>query len=178
MKQKDYLDPLLTKISSDDTLLEEIIAQSLSETDSINKALLHLKEKEDIETDFNKIYNFKSFGSLTTSKGENEDNSSKILNLSASKLLSTDDDDLEFINYAQILKAEDETLTYKDPSPISDVETLLEQVAALDMTEDSAKITITPPTGENKSKVNYIALTIELVVLTTGIVIIKKKVIK
>ena len=174
----DYLDPLLTKISSDDTNLEEILVSSLSDTDSFKKALLYLKEKQGIDIDFKNIYNFKSFGSLTSSKGSNVNSSSKILNLTASKLLSTDDDDLEFINYAQIVKAVDEKLTYKDPSPISDAGTLLEEIGALEMTQDSAKITITPPTGKNKSSINYIAVAIELIVLTTGIVIIKKKVIK
>ena len=65
-------------------------------------------------------------------------------------------------------------LTYKDPSPISNVATLEEQVQALSMTQDSATITILPPTGKQED-INYTLLILELAILSTGIIIIKKK---
>lgn len=173
----DYLDPKLTKIASDDEDLTEIKVSDLTETDSFNKALLYLKYKEGIDTNFEKLYDFKSYGTLTTTKGSEVDKASKTLHIDSSKLLSSNEEDLEFISYAQIVKGNIDKLTYKDPSPISNAATLEEQVQALSMTQDSATITILPPTGKQED-INYTLLILELAILSTGIIIIKKKVLK
>lgn len=174
----DYLDPMLTKISSNDTALEELKVSELEENNSFKKGLMYLKESKEIETNFENIYNFKSFGILTTNKGEDVDSSSKILELKASKLLSTNDDDLEFINYAQIVKISIDKLTYKNPLTISSAEAINDIIKDLNMTQDYATITITPPTGKEKKDINYILAIIEIAVLATGVYVIKKKILK
>ena len=44
--------------------------------------------------------------------------------------------------------------------------------------EDETTITLTPPTGSNKDMTYYVAGAIALIVLATGIIIIKKRVLK
>lgn len=174
----DYLDPMLTKISSNDNTLEELKVSELEENNSFKKGLLYLKESKEIDTNFEKIYNFKGFGTLTTDKGKDKNSASKTLELNASKLLSTNDDDLEFINYAQIVKVSINKLTYKNPLTISNAEALNDIIKNLNMTQDYATITITPPTGKEKKDINYIFVIIEIAVLATGVYFIKKKVLK
>ena len=102
---------------------------------------------------------------MTTTKGSEVDKASKTLHIDASKLLSSNEEDLEFISYAQIVKGNIDKLTYKDPSPISNAATLEEQVQALSMTQDSATITILPPTGKQED-INYTLLILELAILS------------
>ena len=104
---------------------------------------------------------------------------SQTASLSAQRLLSSQDQDMEFVNEAEIAeisRTSDPTDTTADKAN-QVLKTTLKEV---DVGEPSkATITITPPTGEDRQTlVIYIAVgAIALAVLSTGLVIIKKKVV-
>ena len=117
---------------------------------------------------------------------ENQTNSSvTIISVTASKLLSTEDDDLEFKNVAEIVKI----TTDKDGN--GNICRFMAPTASFEKTSDRddeyrsdyrsdttdvATITITPPTGISGNVIIFISIGIGLIIVAAGVIIIKKKI--
>lgn len=178
----DYLDPKLSYKSKDGELdIKEIDIKQFKNKDNDKlqaeeKNILNLvKEQESASgKQFEKIYQINGIGNLYSSKGSNKDKSSKTVTINANKILSSQEDDLEFINVAEVTKIEVEKMTpARVVFGVSVANANTSQTIA--KTED-VKITVTPSTGADRSLVYVITGIISISVLASGIVIIKKKV--
>ena len=93
--------------------------------------------------------------------------------------MSKEDDDMEIVSRAEITDIE-HTPDPKDKDNEEDQTEQLRTAAKEVHTNgmEKATFTITPPTGENKNNVTLYAIVgiISLLILSTGIVILKKKV--
>ena len=175
----DYLDPKLSYKSKDGELdIKEIdITQfrnkdvnTISEEEK--RILTLVKEQESIsEKQFDKVYQINGIGELYSSKGSNKDKASKTVTFNAQKILSSQEDDLEFINVAEVTKIEVEPMT---PANVEFTTSSANATQKIAKTPD-VRITITPSTGADRSIVYFVAGTIALAVVAAGIVIIKKK---
>ena len=182
----DYLDPKVSYVSNEGGKVTQINISELKKknedslTDDEKETLKLVKAQEDDkELQFAKILEITDWGNgLNSSKGESKDNSTKAVTINANKILSSQEDDLEFINIAEIAKITTQPIT------LANVE--LPQAQATESTTirttlgetPEVKLTVTPSTGGDRS-ILYIAVgTIALVVLAGGIILIKKKVLK
>ena len=168
---KDYLDKSLTyvKEKSDKDRIKEINANSKIQVDGENIIAQEL--------------DLKGWKAIYTNKITNRDAShptSDKVKIVAKRILSNNDDDMEIVSRAEI-KEIIHTPDPKDSTPQADkieqVRIAPTEVHTNGMVE--AVFTITPPTGENRSVTTIYAIAgiISLIILSTGIVIIKKKVI-
>ena len=106
-----------------------------------------------------------------------EKQTSDDVEVSARRLLSTEDDDLEIINEAEITKV----TTASDPDdtdPNKDEEIKVIPTTIVPTERADAKATITPPTGKDKQSITLYVITgiVTLAILSAGVVIIKKKI--
>ena len=125
----------------------------------------------------------------------------KVLSVTTSKLLSTEDDDLEFKNYAEIVKITTDkdgngnicrfmapTASFENEAKdvlnssgdkLADITRNSRNLYRTDyrsITTDVATITVTPPTGLKENIIIFISIGIGLIVFVGGVIIIKKKV--
>lgn len=134
--------------------------------------------------------NYLPMNNLYTSKKHDEEaDTSKKFKVVAQKILSTQDDDMEFINHAEVPLVFDPrdaksnadntpSRADKDSNAQEQIErTIISTIDGLDQ-KAKATITITPPTGlDLQTILIYSAATeISLAILLTGIIIIKKKI--
>lgn len=107
----------------------------------------------------NNVYKITGWSSMAKDESES-------IEYVATSLLKSSEDDLAYSNDAEITKIKLDKLT------------TLESGFNWDDGYKETVITITPTTGENRSNTNWIVAVIALIVLSTGIVILKKKVLK
>lgn len=118
---------------------------------------------------------------------DNKDKSSlTVISVTASKLLSTEDDDLEFKNLAEIVKIttdkdEHGEIGSRFMAPTASFETTSTRDIGYRSdyrsdTTDVATITITPPTGLLENAIIFISIGIGLIIIATGVIIIKKRI--
>lgn len=192
----DYMDPELTCYVNDDVPASEPNHQWVKTTAAQLEANGLISTKGNIE-----LGNYLVF--MTTYFNDVKSNTSKSLNLHASKLLANSADDYIYENHVEILQTNGQiartidkvdyahnstqvTKTYIPGNYIpstsrrhTDINGRLEQVGLHQQDDDAITITITPPTGVTNYYTQYIiAVAIGLIVLVGGIIIIKKKVLK
>lgn len=168
---KDYLDETLTYIEgkSDKNRITSNGTKNITveNNKSVKAQEMDLKGWKTIYT--NKI----------TDRPTNYPTSDKV-KIVANRLLSNNDDDMEVVSRAEI-KDIKHTPDPKDSTPQAEKEEQVKiapkEVHTNGMTK--ATFTITPPTGENRNATSIYAIAgiMSLIILSTGIVIIKKKVI-
>lgn len=136
------------------------------------------------------------------SKDEKTSKVINVLSVTTSKLLSTEDDDLEFKNYAEVVKITTDkdgngnicrfmapTASFESAAinvlgssedKLSDIiknsRNSLYRRDYRSITTDVATITVTPPTGLKENLIIFISIGIGLIVFVGGVIIIKKKV--
>lgn len=166
---KDYLDETLNyvKEKSDQARIDEVNKNATIQVDGKNIKAQELK--------------LKGWKALYTDKITNRDNNHQIsdkVKIVANRILSNNDSDMEIVSRAEIKEVSrtpDSNDT--DTQKMEKVKAASTEVHTNGMVE--ALFTITPPTGENRSVTTIYAIAgiISLIILSTGIVIIKKKVI-
>lgn len=160
----DYLDNTLQfKAESSDTRIK--LATETPNEGKENKTILVIGE----------------IGKLYTEKNKARENdklkTSDTVNLVAERKLSTQDDDMEFVNETEITKINNG----KDSRDNSEGVTEIQTVKPIEEKfEAKARATITPPTGEDRQEIimYVIAGVIALAILSAGVVLIKKIVTK
>ena len=174
-KVYDYLDPKLSYLSAENEgnvklvdiskIENQVKDAGTSETDKIalNEILdLVQVQSESTGLTYNKILEITGYnGELYSSKGEKKDQSTKTTVINANKILSTGEDDLEFINTAQVVGITTQQVT----SP--NIESL--------PTSKKVTLTVTPSTGANRSVIYFVIGAISLLVVAGAIFVIKKK---
>lgn len=178
----DYLDPKISYKSKEGTQSVETLSfkeyrnQDEDRIPSDVKQILSLvKEVEDTNnSEFEKILKITNFGNLSSSKGANKENSRSTITINAEKLLSSQDDDLEFINIAEVIKVKTEPITPANVELPEAERTSTEIMGAKIAKTPKVTLTVTPSTGANRSIVYFIVGAIALVVVAGGIVIIRK----
>ena len=163
---KDYLDNTLTYV------------EEKSDKDRIKIPEKESERVKEITVDNTKfkaqVLNLEGWKVLYSNKNKekSENDTQDKVKVVAERVLSNQDDDMEFISKAEITKGEninskgENTDEFKTVRPATDVHA-----------EGDAKLTITPPTGENRNilTIYIISSIISLVLLSITIVIIKKK---
>ena len=167
----DYLDKTLTYVE-DKT--KELNGNKDRVEDTKKKETITVESKEIKDA---QKFNLKEWESLHTNKNTSPTgNTSDKVMIVAERILSNQDDDMEILSGAKVISAEN---TPSDPTPASPEEEIKTiRPATIEPAETSTTLTITPPTGENKNDVVIYAISgiISLIILATGIVIIKKKI--
>ena len=169
----DYLDKTLTyieeKSDKDRIHLKEGTTNIQVDGESIKAQEMELK-------DWKKLYTNKN-----TSRNV-EDTTDKV-KIVAKRILSNNDDDMEIVSRAEI-KTASRNPDPADPDLLTKEAEVMEQlkIAPTEVHSNGmvkATFTITPPTGENRGIITIYAIAgiIALILLSTGIVIIKKKII-
>lgn len=170
-KVVDYLDPALTYVATgSDTRIISLSKNSANKWVDSENNVKDIGSSTIDASDYKKLLLLEDFGILARG---NEIN----FIANAEKVLSTEDDDMEFINKVAVVKL-NKSLS-EDDKGNSEAEESLKLVRAPELPEPAeAKATITPPTGEDKQIVTIYAIAgiVSLIVLLSGIVIIKKKV--
>ena len=166
----DYLDKTLTYVE-DKT--EELNGNKdrVEDTKLKENITIGVKEIKDAQK-----FNLKDWETLHTSKNKSPSgNTSDKVMIVAERILSNQDDDMEVLSGAKIFSAEN---TPSDSTPESTEEIKIIRPATIEQAESGATLTITPPTGGNKNDIVIYAISgiISLIILATGISIIKKKV--
>ena len=163
---KDYLDNTLTYV------------EEKSDKDRIKIPEKESERVKEITVDNTKfkaqVLNLEGWKVLYSNKNKekSENDTQDKVKVVAERVLSNQDDDMEFISKAEITKGEnvnskgENNDEFKTVRPATDVHA-----------EGDAKLTITPPTGENRNilTIYIISSIISLVLLSITIVIIKKK---
>ena len=141
------------------------------------------KEKNELISKYTKVYELgnneeKQYkinnAELRTKKVSSEQSTTK-LQVVATRLLSNENDDLDYISYAQLSTVTTARNAYSDPTaaPLVSAEVAANQPYG-DIPEDSSTLTITPSTGLNKNMDYYIAGIILLSTLGAVVVCVKK----
>lgn len=172
----DYLDPKLSYKSKEGELdIQEINVKEFrnKEAETItpeqNRILALVKAQESVSnSQFDKVIQITGVGTLSSSKGANKDKSSKTVTIDAQKILSSQEDDLEFINIAEVTKVQVEPIT---PANVEFTSSNATQKIAM---TPNVTITITPSTGADRSMIYFVAGAIALVIIAGGIVLIRK----
>lgn len=186
----EYLDPSLSWVlNGNDTKYEKKVINTILEqtyTNSLN--ILKNKIKDRIEDSgktiydnyFNEIYSLNpninekeqyknGTGDIylyTNIKEENRTDSSTTVKVKAARILSTQDDNLDYESYAQVAKANIAHNTYSDPTGADSSATIaFEQIPY-----DSSKVLVSPSTGLERNK-KYIISGIILCISTISIII-------
>ena len=163
----DYMDKTLNYIDSDYTVVDKTVEHDAKAYDNGGKQI----PQNVLEiTGFND----RLYTTLNKVRTRTNVKTSESIEISAQRILSSEDDDLTVVNEAQA-KA-------RVTSEKEEEDKLLLTRVKVDVPEsepDSAIVTVTPPTGEDHvSPVVYAAAgAIALAVLSAGIVVIKKKVV-
>lgn len=165
---KDYLDETLEYIAekSDQARIEEVNKNATIQVDGKGVKAQELK--------------LKGWKTLYTNKITNRDNKHQIsdkVKIVAKRILSNNDNDMEIISRAEIKEvSRTPDSNDSDAEKTEQIKIAPKEVHTNGMVE--ALFTITPPTGENRSVTTIYAVAgiVSLILLSTGIVIIKKKV--
>ena len=172
------LKPIVVKEYLDETLKYE---EEKSQKDRIEEVNPNVAETIKVEGKDVKAqeFNLNGWSTLYTNKITNRDQehpTTDKVTLVATRILSKEDDDMEIVSRAEIKEIE------HTPDPKDNEEDKVEQLrtAAKEVHTngmEKATFTITPPTGENKNNVTLYAIVgiISLLILSTGIVILKRK---
>ena len=169
----DYLDYDLTLSGSmyeTATAVDETTTTNELDSTNVEKTSITTERQND-EIDVNKY----TITELTPVARE-EEGSSDVVKLTATKVLSTSEDDMAYSNVAEIIQARNSD---KDGSEDDNIPTSIKLVKAPILPEESeAYVTISPPTGGDASTIliYVIAGLGMLMVLSIGIVITKKKI--
>ena len=166
----DYLDKTLKYLEEESKKLnnekERIVEKDPNNLEKITVDGKNVDAQQFELKDWGKLYTNK-----ITNRDENHPSTDKVA-IVAERVLSKNDDDMEIVSYASITGAENSTSG-------NDSE---ENVKIIRKADDikanaNATFTITPPTGENRDTLTIYAIAgiISLVILATGIIIIKKK---
>ena len=180
----DYLDPKLSYVSNDGGKVTQKDISALKKKADLSDdeaAVLELvKAQEDAAgLEFAKILEITDWGNgLNSSKGSKANNSTKTVTINANKILSSGEDDLEFINIAEVTKITTEPITLANVELSAAQSTETTAIGTTLGITPNVKLTVTPSTGGNRSMLYFTVGTIALVVLAGGIVVIKKKVLK
>ena len=162
----DYLDNTLTYVAekSDSARIKDLGTRDITISDN------EVKANAFELTGWKPLYTINS-------KGKSETDTSDKVILVAQRVLSNQDDDMEIISKAELTKGQNvpsqssdsEYIGFRAVRPATDVHA-----------ESSARLTITPPTGEDRQEIILYAIagTIALAILGAGIVMIKKIVTK
>jgi len=191
----EYLDPSLSWVlNGNDTKYEKKVINTILEqtyTNSLN--ILKNKIKDRIEDSgktiydnyFNEIYSLNpninekeqyknGTGDIylyTNIKEENRTDSSTTVKVKAARILSTQDDNLDYESYAQVAKAKIAHNTYSDPTGADSSATIaFEQIPY-----DSSKVLVSPSTGLERNK-KYIISVVVLIISLIGIVVCIRKI--
>ena len=165
----DYLDKNISYVpqNSDQNRIEltSEVEEATEGDTTVTRALLKITGWSTLYTENNKERTAKSA------------NTSETVKLGVQKILSMKDDDMEIVNEAKITKAENDS---EQGDRDRDVHVTMIPKVVPPEERARAVITITPPTGADKqSVVMYVAAgVIALAVLSTGIVLIKKRIIE
>ena len=184
-KVYDYLDPKISYSSKEGD--QEVKTIDVAEFKNKDENILTDEQKEILELvgsiqqetglDFKEIIEIANWKELYSNKGKETDKSSDKISINAKKLLSSGEDDLEFINIAEVVEITTDKITPANVElPKADT-TETTTIGSIGKTK-KAKLTVTPSTGENRSVLYFAIGTMALVVLAGGIVVIKKRVIK
>lgn len=120
----------------------------------------NINEKEQYKNGTGDIYLY------TNIKEENRTDSSTTVKVKAARILSTQDDNLDYESYAQVAKAKIAHNTYSDPTGADSSDTIaFEQIPY-----DSSKVLVSPSTGLERNK-KYIISGIILCISTISIII-------
>ena len=139
-------------------------------------------EETEVETTIKKyIVKITGWDALYTEKNRErttEKQTSDTVNITAQRILSNQDDDMEVVNEAEITDA----VRNADPDdPDRKKEEKIQRAPVVVNTNGKVRaiVTITPPTGEDRQSIALylIAGVVTLAILSTGIVLIKKKVV-
>ena len=122
--------------------------------------------------------NTKLYTAKNTTRNDNSCKTSDTATLIAQRILSANDDDMEFINQAKLTKLVNGT-DNRDNSNEKDTEIQTIKPVSLNY-EAQARATITPPTGADRQTIimYVVAGTLALAILSAGVVVIKKFVVK
>ena len=184
----DYIDPKLSYVSTENeektvTLknkLVELSKKDYSNLEGEEKAkydavipLVKIQE-QDTGLTYDEILEMTGWEKLNSTKSKERGAvSSDTITINAKKLLSSGEDDLEFINIAEVVKVTTEPVTPANvelPQATSTETTTIETIGIT----DEVKLTVTPSTGGDRSAIYFVVGAIELIVLLGGIVLIKK----
>lgn len=180
----DYLDPKVSYKSKEGTQKVETVEiksfrnQNTDKLSEDQKAILSLVK--DVEGEYSKqfdtILKIEDFGSLYSIKGANKDNSSSKITINAEKILSSNEDDLEFINIAEIVKVknDEKSITPANVEFPEAEKTNTEVTATKIGKTPKVTLTVTPSTGANRSMIYFITGAIALVVVAGGVALIRK----
>lgn len=191
----EYLDPNLKFKSSDmksDKKLTEDFTKDFTNNASYSNALKSLYDNEGKEREFKeiqiiddtrtnlnipKISTENTFQIYTSINNPNrtDKKTSTTVDVVAERILSTQDDNLDYESYAQISKITIAKNTYKDPTGVLDLSVLDEKNNYTDIPYDSAKTIVSPSTGFERNK-KYIISEIILCISIGVIVICIKKI--
>lgn len=191
----EYLDPSLSWVlNGNDTKYEKkVIKTTLEQTYTNSLKILKNKIKDRIEDSgktiydnyFNEIYSLNpninekeqyknGTGDIylyTNIKEENRTDSSTTVKVKAARILSTQDDNLDYESYAQVAKAKIAHNTYSDPTGADSSATIaFEQIPY-----DSSKVLVSPSTGFERNK-KYIISVVVLIISLIGIVVCIRKI--
>ncbi len=173
----DYVDNDLTFDKAKNNDWEVISSNEFASSDE-NKLLVSGNALSEIQKHNTIIhYNGTAFDYTTA-------NSSPSVNLVLSRVLSNTNDDLSYDNDVEIVKGVKHNKGRRIEKPkqvgtYKDKEVTTTQIATTPIGASSETTTITPPTGEDKDYTIYIIIgAVSLLILATGIIIIKKKVLK
>lgn len=190
----EYLDPNLKFKSSDmksDKKLTEDFTKDFTNNASYSNALKSLYDNEGKEREFKEIQIIddtktnlnipnisteKTFQIYTSINNPNrtDKKTSTTVEVVAERILSTQDDNLDYESYAQISTVTIAKNTYKDPTGVLDL-SALEGKNYKDIPYDSAKTIVSPSTGIQRNK-KYIISGIVLCISIGLIVIFIKKI--
>lgn len=176
---------------------KEVTLTPIDVRDYLDETLTYLEEKSDkdrvtlngtknITVDEKSVkvqeMKLKGWHTLYTKKNASrkvEDTTDKII-IVAGRVMTNNDEDMEVISRAEIKDMihtpdpSDSDLPTKENEVKEQIRIAPKEVHTNGMIK--AKFTLTPPTGENRSAIYVIAGIIALIILSTGIVVIKKKV--
>ena len=169
---KDYLDETLKydaeNVKTDKARIEEVDPNKL-ETITVEENDIKVQE-----------FNLKGWQTIYTNKITNRDEghpTTDKVTLVANRKLTKEDNDMEIVSRAEIKTIEQSTdINDKDTDKEEQIKIAPKEVHTNGM--EKATFSITPPTGENRNIVTIYAIAgiVSLLILSTGIVVIKKKI--
>ena len=165
----DYLDKSLNlKVDASDSRFKETTDPAIIQDESISNATI-IKLSN---------WNTKLYTEKNTTRNNNNFKTSDAITLVAYKILSIQDEDMEFINNVEITNLNNGT---DDRDNSTDKDSLIKIIKPTIIEgRAQAKATITPPTGADRQTIIIytIAGAIALAILSTGVVVIKKYIVK
>lgn len=176
-KVYDYLDPKLSYTSKEGSKEVKLIDisefRNKEDNSTEQKEIISLVKAQEEATDlnFSNILEITNWNELYSSKGQNKDKSSDKVIINANKKLTTAEDDLEFINIAEVIGIKTEPITVANVEFPERANTKINSIAIT----PTVRLTVTPPTGGNRNIVYFAVGAIALAVLAGGVAVFNKK---